>query len=298
MGIQRVWWCVFLIACGKGGDGGDRCARAFDQLVDHGAFGGQSYSGQIAIEFGIACADLTADDFTCIAGLKGNGENHCDHASEVMIDVHDRMTAGRRGSAEAKPAPSGLDALATAVCGCKTPTCVVGVGEKHRALLNQLIAAPPVDDARADDAMRKLGECLAKLPPFPRAGEKVAGKHETASTDTTRLAVRRLAADGFATWSRSNMSRACPGDISELHDAVGTPANARNDAWGQPFRFFCGDSAPPGVHGIGVLSLGPDGQQGTADDVKSWDGPVAAEPPMAKGDSQEDPVQEEEDPSE
>jgi hypothetical protein len=31
-----------------------------------------------------------------------------------------------------------------------------------------------------------------------------------------------------------------------------------------------GDTAPPGAKGFAVLSFGPDGSQGTPDDIKSW----------------------------
>lgn len=42
------------------------------------------------------------------------------------------------------------------------------------------------------------------------------------------------------------------------------------DGWGRPFWFKC-----PGEHGneIDLMSFGPDGQQGTADDLKSWETP-------------------------
>lgn len=40
------------------------------------------------------------------------------------------------------------------------------------------------------------------------------------------------------------------------------------DGWGRPFQFKC-----PGEHGneIDLVSLGKDGKEGTADDIKSWE---------------------------
>ncbi|HEX8106625.1 MAG TPA: hypothetical protein VF516_02805 [Kofleriaceae bacterium] len=43
-----------------------------------------------------------------------------------------------------------------------------------------------------------------------------------------------------------------------------------NDIWGRPLKLLCGANLPPGAKGIGVLSLGEDGKEGTADDIKSW----------------------------
>jgi hypothetical protein len=33
---------------------------------------------------------------------------------------------------------------------------------------------------------------------------------------------------------------------------------------------YCGANLPAGAHGLAIVSPGPDGKLGTADDVKSW----------------------------
>jgi hypothetical protein len=43
------------------------------------------------------------------------------------------------------------------------------------------------------------------------------------------------------------------------------------DPWGGHYRMQCGPDLPPGVRGIEISSPGPDGQEGTADDIKSSD---------------------------
>jgi hypothetical protein len=43
-----------------------------------------------------------------------------------------------------------------------------------------------------------------------------------------------------------------------------------NDAWGRPLKMLCGQSLPPGVKGLGVMSSGEDGKDGSEDDIKSW----------------------------
>jgi len=53
----------------------------------------------------------------------------------------------------------------------------------------------------------------------------------------------------------------CP-RVEDLGDA-----NARTDAWGRAFSMKC-----PSEHSaIDLVSLGPDGLEGTTDDVTSWD---------------------------
>ena len=44
------------------------------------------------------------------------------------------------------------------------------------------------------------------------------------------------------------------------------------DGWGNELVMLCGENAPAGAStGFGVLSMGPDGKQGTDDDIKSWE---------------------------
>lgn len=53
--------------------------------------------------------------------------------------------------------------------------------------------------------------------------------------------------------------------------------DALNDPWGHPYRYRC-----PGVkrpYSYDLWSFGPDGKEGTADDVGNWDEPT---PPAAK----------------
>jgi hypothetical protein len=42
------------------------------------------------------------------------------------------------------------------------------------------------------------------------------------------------------------------------------------DIWDRPLKMLCGASAPPEAKGFGVISFGPDGTEGTDDDIKSW----------------------------
>ena len=64
----------------------------------------------------------------------------------------------------------------------------------------------------------------------------------------------------FATWSHDHAGAPCP-DAATL----GAPAS---DPWGHPWRITCTDQ--PGDQIIGITSAGPDGTNGTVDDIDSW----------------------------
>ncbi len=71
----------------------------------------------------------------------------------------------------------------------------------------------------------------------------------------------------FDAW-RAEHGDTCPKDLIELIGGTDEPG-VHDDPWGRPYILKCGDSAPDG-HPIGVITLGPDGEEGTADDLRSW----------------------------
>jgi hypothetical protein len=77
--------------------------------------------------------------------------------------------------------------------------------------------------------------------------------------------VDRMAFESYGEWAQTHPDKACPATIDEL-------GGDTMDPWGHPYKMFCGSTMPPGVHGgIGILSVGEDGKEGTDDDVKSWE---------------------------
>jgi len=82
------------------------------------------------------------------------------------------------------------------------------------------------------------------------------------------LQVRQLAFEAFPTWARNHADKNCPGSLDELKELTSEPELV--DPWKHPFRMLCGADLPAGARGLAVYSLGPDGADGTADDVKSW----------------------------
>jgi general secretion pathway protein G len=62
-------------------------------------------------------------------------------------------------------------------------------------------------------------------------------------------------------------SGACPPSIDDLVAQRELPKKPK-DPWGQDFTLKCPGQGDP--DGVDVMSNGPDRQEGTADDVKSW----------------------------
>jgi eukaryotic-like serine/threonine-protein kinase len=63
----------------------------------------------------------------------------------------------------------------------------------------------------------------------------------------------------FGTWAKAHDGAPCP-DAAALGDV--------KDPWGHAFAITCTDQ--PGDQIIGLVSAGPDGSDGTADDIASW----------------------------
>jgi hypothetical protein len=66
--------------------------------------------------------------------------------------------------------------------------------------------------------------------------------------------------EGFVAWSRDHAGAPCP-EVS----ALGVEST---DPWGHVFEITCTDQ--PGGQIVGAISAGPDGAQGTVDDIASW----------------------------
>jgi hypothetical protein len=86
-----------------------------------------------------------------------------------------------------------------------------------------------------------------------------SGTAQTDSASDMNARVRSVL-DTFVTWSDGHKGAACPDAAT-----IGTTAD---DPWKHPFRITCTDQ--PADQIVGVVSSGPDGVPGTADDVASW----------------------------
>jgi len=102
-------------------------------------------------------------------------------------------------------------------------------------------------------------------------GPRIYQAFTESKVETQKATIRKYVYEGFVDWARKNPTKGCPGSLQEVSDEMGRKDS--KDVWGRELQFFCGDSLPPAAakDGFAVLSLGADGQQGTKDDLKSWD---------------------------
>jgi general secretion pathway protein G len=80
--------------------------------------------------------------------------------------------------------------------------------------------------------------------------------------------VKKLTTEAFIRWQMKNPGKGCP-ELNEL--AALLDKKEAKDPWNHDYIALCGDNAPPGSNGFAVLSVGADGEQGTEDDIKSWE---------------------------
>jgi general secretion pathway protein G len=99
-------------------------------------------------------------------------------------------------------------------------------------------------------------------------GPRVIDYFHRARIETTQMKLELYANQAFAAWSMAHPQAMCPERVADLAEY----ANGRdtNDAWGNPIKLLCGASLPPGAHHIALVSAGPDGKEGTDDDLRSW----------------------------
>lgn len=80
--------------------------------------------------------------------------------------------------------------------------------------------------------------------------------------------VSQIAFEAFTHWALKNVDKECPASLQELTPYLANPT--LQDPWGNELVMACGDSSPAAAP-FGVLSVGPDGKPGSADDIRSWE---------------------------
>jgi hypothetical protein len=77
--------------------------------------------------------------------------------------------------------------------------------------------------------------------------------------------LERLVTDAYPRWSMNNPDQRCPTELDDL--APYTDLEGVLDPWSTRLEMHC--DVPGEI--FAVVSAGPDGKFGTADDVRSWD---------------------------
>lgn len=100
-------------------------------------------------------------------------------------------------------------------------------------------------------------------------GPKVMAAFGSSKVKTTKIKLTQYANEAYPQWSANHPDKACPDKLADLNENMNS--KDINDSWGRPIKMVCGANLPPGVKGLGVMSMGEDGKEGTEDDLKSWD---------------------------
>lgn len=98
-------------------------------------------------------------------------------------------------------------------------------------------------------------------------GPRVFRAFQDSKAEIARSTVRKFAFEAYPQWSARPGARGCPAitDLTEWMNNKDT-----KDPWGNEYVVKCGGDLPQGTN-FGVMSFGPDGKDGTGDDLKSWD---------------------------
>jgi len=84
-----------------------------------------------------------------------------------------------------------------------------------------------------------------------------------------KVTVEKYANEAFPQWSMQHPDKACPDKLEELNEYMNN--SDIKDPWGNPYKMMCGQNLPAGAQHLAIVSFGPDGREGTDDDVKSWE---------------------------
>lgn len=103
-------------------------------------------------------------------------------------------------------------------------------------------------------------------------GPRVMKMFGESKGEITKAKVKKYAFEAYSSWGAAHSDKQCPDKLGDLNEYMNDQSkDATKDAWGRELKFFCGPTLPPGVKGFGVMSAGEDGQENTADDIKSWE---------------------------
>jgi general secretion pathway protein G len=100
-------------------------------------------------------------------------------------------------------------------------------------------------------------------------GPAVMKRFSESKEDVAKMTAKKFADEAYPQWSAHHPDKGCPDSLSDLSDYMNS--NSVKDPWGNPYKMMCGENLPAGAKGLAVTSPGPDGKEGTSDDIKSWE---------------------------
>ena len=101
-------------------------------------------------------------------------------------------------------------------------------------------------------------------------GPRVMRMFASSKVDIAKATAKKYAFEAYGQWAQAHPSKACPEKVEDLSEFMNSSDS--KDPWGEPYKMFCGASAPAGVKGgVGIQSNGPDMKEGSEDDIKSWE---------------------------
>jgi len=97
-----------------------------------------------------------------------------------------------------------------------------------------------------------------------------SGGRRQSKADIAIMTAKQYAYEAYPSWAAAHPDKVCPDRFEELNEYMNK--TDMNDPWGRPYKMICGPNLPAGAKGLAVISQGEDGKEGTADDIKSWEG--------------------------
>jgi tRNA A-37 threonylcarbamoyl transferase component Bud32 len=192
-----------------------------------------------------------------------------DHGAELATALGNLLASMPQGAALAPIAVSASSSIPTTLSAAASAWGVSGLARTRRAValvgcgivVAGGVIAIAVTGGASDPASPQSESTPTSTPASVAPGTRPLARAPRTPPPSAEIAVRmKDVLNRFVAWSRDHRGAPCP-DIGGLGDVP-------RDPWGNAFRLTCVDQ--PSDQIIGVISAGPDGKPGTADDVASW----------------------------
>ena len=185
----------------------------------------------------------------------------CRQAIEDQASPEEREAAEAGGAAGADEAIATMAELADHLCTCQDMACAEHVMQETSAMREPSGKPSKAQMERAMAIAEKMATCQKAL--------MAASAPKEVEAEVALRQARVLALEAYPQFAAvKGNARKCP-QLADLTALI--EASAADDPWGHAYVVKCGAKLPRGVTGVAVLSLGADGREGTADDVRSWE---------------------------